>query len=293
MNVSRFSAHNAELGESPRWNGSEHALYWVDVVGRTLHRRTPGRDDETRWPLPGLPGALAFRRAGGLLLALRNGIVLSNAPGQPWRAVDLPGIDFARERINDGATDSLGRFWFGTFSPQLAPGRGSLYRLDPDLRLYRMDSGFSMSNGIAFSPDERSMYFADTHGGRIWRYDFDAAAGTVSAREPFVDYQERHGLPDGCCIDTLGRLWVAEVGGARVACYAAHGDPARAPEIAIDLPVSKPTAVAFGGDGLSTLFIATQWRGLPAAERKRQPLAGACLAVLGPARGIPPHPFAA
>ncbi|MGE4339819.1 MAG: SMP-30/gluconolactonase/LRE family protein [Pigmentiphaga sp.] len=293
MQIHCFSPTLAELGEGPLWNEGERALYWFDVIGRTLYRRLAANGAESSWSLNGMPGALALRCDGGLLMAFRNRIALAEGVGQPWVDLHQTLIDFSSERINDGAVDDRGRFWFGTFSPKFEPGGGALYCLDTNLTLRRMDSGFSMSNGIAWSPCGASMYFTDSHPGRIWRYRFDAINGTLGSRELFIDYTAREGRPDGCCVDTHGYLWVAEVDAGRIACYAQEGSPDRPPECTITLPLSKPTSVTFGGERLETLFITTEWRGLSADELRRQPLAGATFSVAGLARGLPQARFAA
>lgn len=291
VNVSPFSSHIAQLGESPTWLASEHALYWIDVIGRTVHQKMTGSSDETQWPLPGLPASIVLRRGGGFLMAFRNRITFADGAAGPYRDVDLRGIDFAAERINDSAVDSRGRFWFGTFAPKFTSGGGSLYRLDPDLTLHRIDRGFSMSNGIAWSPDASTMYFVDTYEYCIWRYRFDEDTGTVSGRERFIEYPERVARPDGCCVDADGLLWVAEVDAWRIAGYAPDSTSRHAPVRTISLPLSKPTSVAFGGPDLRTLFITTEWRGLDALERQQQPLAGATFIAEGVSRGLPQHAF--
>lgn len=292
LHATPFSSHISELGEGPTWRDSEQALYWIDVMARSLHCRVLGESSEMSWKLPGLPASFAFRERGGVLMAFRNRIAITDSVDGPWHDLDLNLINFTNERINDSSVDSMGRLWFGTFCPKFTPGVGSLYRLDPDLSLHRMDSGFSMSNGIAWSPDASAMYFVDTYEYCIWRYDFDSVIGTIASRELFIDYRGLPWRPDGCCVDRDGNLWVAEVNAARVAAYTPDGPPRREPTKTVMLPITKPTSIAFGGPDLKTMFITTEWRGIDAEERLRQPLAGANFVVRGVAEGLSQKMFA-
>lgn len=265
----------SDLGEGPLWSDAEKALYWHDVTARILHRLDPASGEVRSHPLPAMPGSFAFRRSGGMLAAFRNRLALFDADG--GTASDIRGhdIDFGSERCNDGACDPGGRFWVGTFDPSLERTGGSLYRIDPDLSVHRMDTGFAMSNGIAWSPDGQVMYFADSRPGRIYRYDFDPRSGTLGERAVLLDYADRQGRPDGCTVDSEGFLWVAEVTAGQVSRYAPDGRHDRS----IRLPVSKPTSLAFGGRDLRRLYVTTMRYGLSGAEREAEPLAGRLLSV--------------
>lgn len=286
IRATRFGDTLDGLGEGPIWSGATGEILWFDVVNRVLRRR--GLDGQGQdQSLPRLPGSLALRAGGGWLMAWRNGLSLCDAPGADWRDVELP-IDFAHERINDGCVDPAGRFWFGTFCPKVTPGAGSLYRLDPDLSLHRMDTGVTMSNGIAWSPDGTTLYFADSRPGQVYRYAFDAATGAVGPREIFIDHAAAGGgRPDGICMDAEGCLWVAEVGAARVARYDRHGRLVQA----VGVPALKPTSLAFVGADLATLFITSMRLGLTDEEIATAPLSGAVFTAQPCAQGLPEHHF--
>jgi L-arabinonolactonase len=148
---------------------------------------------------------------------------------------------------------------------------GALYRVDPDLGVHRMDVGITLSNGIAWSPDDRTMYYCDSRPGRIYAYDYDLATGTIGNRRLFVDFKGRKGRPDGCTVDAEGGLWVAEISASQVVRF----DPSGKEEFALRLPVSRPTSVMFGGSDLRTLFITSMKHGLSAEELAREPQAAA------------------
>ncbi len=272
-----------DLGEGPVWDDAGQALWWHDVTGRVLHRLDHATGATRSWPLPKMPGSFGHRRGGGMIAAFRNRLSLFDPETGEDREIEGHGIDFAVERFNDGACDAMGRFWTGTFDPTMKTDRGTLYRIDPDLSVTRVDTGINMSNGIAWSPDGRTLYYSDSRPGQVYRYDFDMESGTIGRRSIFIDFAGREGAPDGCTVDAEGFLWVAEVEAGRIGRY----DPAGRCERTIELPVSKPTSVAFGGPDLSTLFVTSMRYGLGEKELARQPAAGRLLAVDVGVKGLP------
>lgn len=278
-----------ELGEGPMWSPGDSSLVWFDVPARLLKRRAFPDGETEATQLVRMPGALGWRAAGGMIMAFRNGLALTDRRGAVEREIDCSGaLDFATQRFNDGAVDRRGRFWVGGFHPKVEDGGGGLFRVDPDLSIRRMDSGVTMSNGIAWSPDDRTMYFADSRPGCVWRYDFDVESGAIGPRGVFLDYADRPGRPDGLTVDAEGFVWIAEVTAGRVARYAPDGRLDRV----VALPVSKPTSVIFGGPGFRTLFITTMRLGLSAEELAAEPLAGALFACDPGVAGLPEPAFA-
>jgi len=279
-----LDARNA-LGEGPLWHAGEQALYWLDCMSRELLRHVPGQEDVRRWALRGTPGSFAFCSDVKLLIAYRNGLAFLDPASGDETPVAAPGPDFSLERFNDGKCDSRGRFWVGTMDRELKTTVGSLYRIGPDLRPHRADLGaFTLSNGIAWSPDERVLYACDSRPGRILAYAFDAEGGTLGERRVFIDYAGRSGRPDGCTIDAEGGLWVAEYDGARVSRY----DPDGRCQQMIPLPVPRPTSVTFGGPDLATLFITSMRHGV---DTQAHPQAGGVFAVEPGVRGLPASAF--
>jgi sugar lactone lactonase YvrE len=277
----------AIVGEAPTWSVREQALYWIDGQQRQIMRLDwATRASETRG-LPYRPSCLALLPEDGLLIGYKKGIgtfdfAAGTAHALPLRDVDLDIVSF-----NDGACDAAGHLWIGTRHRDASEPVGALYCIDRGMVVRRVIEGLIVSNGIAFSPDGRTMYHTDSRPGRIDAYEYDAATGTLGMCRCFLDYAGKGRRPDGCTTDADGFLWVAEIDGGRVARYAPDGTLER--EIA--LPVSKPSSVAFGGPDLSTLFITTISYGLTEAERAAQPWAGKLLAMDTPFRGLPEPPF--
>lgn len=268
-----------ELGEGPVWSVRERRLYWVDCIGRTLFGLDPVSMQRRDWRLSGNPGSLALRADGSLLIAFRTGLALFDPESGTETPLSNGPVDFATERFNDGKVDRKGRFWAGTLARNFTDPVGSLWRLGPDRRPVRMDQGFVASNGIAWSPANDRMYFCDSRPGTVYVYDFDLEAGTVSDRRVFLDMTTLAGRPDGCTVDAEGHLWVAEVDGGRVGRYAPDGRL----DTALELPVKRPSSVAFGGADLDTLFVTSIRRD----SLEDEPLGGALFWARPGVRGLP------
>ena len=269
------------LGESVIWHPEEQVVYWVDVRAPALYRlETSGA--VTTIPLPGLAGAVVPRRAGGIAIALQDGFyTLDTRTGAATRLVD-PEPDKPENRINDGRCDRAGRFWAGTMHVTLREPRGSLYRLNADHTVDMMRSGITVPNSICFSPDDRTMYLADTYRDVIFACDYAQDEGTLANERVFVNTASDAGHPDGSCVDEDGCVWNAQVRGGKVVRYTPDGRVDRT----IALPVSQPTCCCFGGPGLDTLFITTSRQRIAPELLAREPLAGGLFAVRPGVRGL-------
>ncbi len=273
------------LGEGPLWHAGEQAIYWVDCLERELLRHVVGTDGTTRWALRGAPGSFAFCTDGRLLLAYRNGLAFFDPATAREVPLEVPGPDYSIERFNDGKCDSRGRFWVGTMDRELKATVGSLYRIGQDLVPRCVDARtFTLSNGIAWSPDERVMYVCDSRPGRILAYAFDSATGTIGSQRIFVDYEGRRGRPDGCTVDAEGGLWVADFDAAQVSRY----DPDGRCERIVTLPVPRPTSITFGGPGLATLYITSMRHGV---DTQAYPQSGGVFIVEPGVAGLPASAF--
>ena len=275
------------LGENPLWDDVTGELISVDCMGRRLLCHDVGTLQTRQWPLRRTPGSVALRASGGLLLANRQGLAFLDRGTSQLDDLDVSGIDFKREVFNDGKCDSRGRFWVGTMHRDVTEPFGALYRLETDLQVTRMADGITLSNGIAWSPDERVLYHCDSRPGRVWAYDYDIGTGGIANRRLHIDFAGRAGRPDGCTVDAEGGLWIAEIGAGQVTRF----DPAGRSVLTVPVPVSKPTSVTFGGPHLRTLFITSMRYGLSEAALAGEPLAGGIFATDVGIGGLPAARF--
>ncbi|WP_067186276.1 SMP-30/gluconolactonase/LRE family protein [Microtetraspora niveoalba] len=265
----------AEVAESPTWLAETGELLWVDIPAAEIHRFSPSTGSDTVRHAPQHVGAARPRANGGLVLNLVDGVGLLDPDGGfRWLA------DLARDGVrgNDAAVDPQGRLWAGTMRYDQARGGGRLYRVDPDGAVVTVLESVTISNGIGWSPDGTLMYYADTPTGRVDVFDY-APSGELSGRREFAAIDG--GSPDGLTVDGDGCVWVAVWGGGQVRRYAPDGRLDRA----VDVPVDRPTACAFGGRGLTDLYITSE-------SKEGQPLAGSLFVLPGAGVGLPERLFA-
>lgn len=256
MQIEIVADVKTQLGESPLWDTAEERLYWVDSLGQKVFRCTAGGSELRAWDVPQPIGSIALRRDGGALVALAGGLhFLDFVSGNLDLIVD-PEPDRPRNRLNDGKVDRQGRFVVGAMDTSESEAVAGLYRLDTDLTLHDLDDGIIVSNGPCWSPDGRTMYFADSWSGEIRAYDYDVDSGEVSNRRRFARVDTTEGAPDGATVDHEGCLWSAQFFDGLVVRYTPDG----AVDRRIQLPVKKITSVMFGGPELDTLYVTSMAR---------------------------------
>lgn len=268
------------LGESPFFHPHERMLYWVDVAGQRLRRAPQDTGVAQSWDMPSAPGCIAPAREGGLVIALRDGIYRARTWGGPLERLAQALHDTATTRFNDGRADPQGRFWASTrYEPRDRP-EAALYCYERGT-LQRMAGHARTGNGLAFSPDGRTLYWADTAAHRITAWDWDAKANRLGAARVFHQFTPQPtgwkpgdagygGRPDGAAIDSEGHYWCAMYEGGRLLQFAPDGRLLQD----IPVPVRCPTMPCFGGDDLRTLYLTTARDGRPASELQAMPLSG-------------------
>jgi sugar lactone lactonase YvrE len=278
-------AARMEIGESPRWDDHNGELLWVDTMRGLIHRGRPDRSTTAIIDAGQPVGCVALTSSGGLIAAIRDGFASIPATG---RTVLLASVeaDLPDTRMNDGACDPAGRFWAGTMELEAAPGRGSLYRLDPDLTVRSMLSDVSCSNGVGWSPDGGQMYFVDSPRRSVDIFDFVVSTGAISGRAALVEIDPEDGVPDGLTVDEAGYVWVALWDGGEVRRYAPTGEL----DLVVKVPVRRPTSCVFGGEHLDELYITTASIGSDAQDIARG--AGSVFLCRPGIRGMPGARFA-
>jgi len=290
-----------QLGECPIWHRNESTLYWIDIPGKAIHSLTPSTGTHRSWPMPAEPGCIAFcndaggasagKSGGNLLVALRTGLLtLDTSSGKLTEIADAP-YDTAKLRFNDGRCDAAGRLWVGTlYEPRDRQG-ATLYKFTHGV-LRDQQQPATVSNGVAFSPDNRTMYRTDTTSHTIFAFDYDLANGQLGAGRVLHTFSQDKtnnygGRPDGAAVDVEGAYWCAMFEGGRILRLSPQGEILRE----IKIPARCPTMLAFGGPDMRTLYITTGCNGRSEAELAEYPLSGCVLTLEVDVAGLPEHAY--
>ncbi len=242
-----------ELGESPQWNSSTGEFFWIDFCGPTIRRLTPDgiRTDWTLHQFANI-GSVVLCTDGRLLIGVDSGLHFFD----PQDGTITPFADPNDGRVdlpyNDAKVDRHGNYWIGNFDATESEPRGVLYVLNRMGEWRIGDSGFIVCNGPTFSPQGDILYFSDSMGRQSLAYDLDSS-GKLECRRVLQKYSESDGLPDGCCVDIEGCIWIAMYGGSKVIRLSPFGERLET----LALPVRNVTACCLGGDKLCTLYVTT------------------------------------
>ncbi len=261
-----------ELGEGVIWDARGSALWWSDIEGRKIYRYQLEDNQLDYWPTPQRLGCFALLADSDYLICgFEGGFAYFDPLRGDLRWLHSVDAGNKCTRLNDGRADRQGRFWAGSMVEGDFTGSpaGALYCLNQALDFSCEMSGLSISNGLCWSPDSSFLYHTDTPNRRIDRYDFNARAGTLSNRTTWARTGDGC-FPDGSTVDARGYLWNAQWGGSQVVRYSPAGEV----DMILELPVSQPTCVAFGGPKLDLLFITSARQGLSSEALEAEPQAG-------------------
>ncbi|MFP7672981.1 SMP-30/gluconolactonase/LRE family protein [Marivita sp. S0852] len=259
MTVEIFSDTICTLGEGPLWHPQEQRLYWFDILGKRLFR-SDGTDEQV-WDFDEYVSAAGWIDSGVLLIASETALSVFETDSGESTFLQPLEIDTDRTRSNDGRADPWGGFWIGTMGKNTEHGAGAIYRYI-DGRLHRLFDSLTIPNAICFAHDRSCAYFTDTPTRTIMRVMLDADGFPDGAAQVFVDLNPEALNPDGAVVDANGKLWVAQWGASRVACYGLDGGF----ETAISVPARQASCPAFGGPDLGTLYITSATEGLTSAN---------------------------
>lgn len=274
-------------GEGIFWNSEDGCVWWTDIESNCIWSFDPESGQSARYPTPDRVCCFAPRNEGGLIVAFADRISLFDLksgheetfyhfePGNP------------DTRLNDGRTDRQGRLIVGGMNEGSGAANSSVLRVEHDLSVSLLFDGVSCANSTCFSPDGKTMFFADTPDRQIVAYDYDTTLGLTSNRRLHCSFANEPGLPDGSCVDAQGGVWNAEWEGHRVVRVAPDGTIDRI----VDVPVWKPTCCAFGGANLDTLFITTSRLLSDEQTLANEPDSGGLFAVKPGVRGVIDTPF--
>lgn len=269
-------------GEGPVWDPQAQQFYWVDLMqGQFFIGDWETGRVETH--VVGQPlGVLALREQGGVVMALRDGFFTYDTHSRELKQVSPTEADVQATRFNDGAVDPKGRFWAATMTYDGTEPVGNLYCLNEAGAVQRHEQNLMLPNGMGWSADRKTYFFADTERHVVYAYDYDLETGRLSHRRNFIEFGPE-GFPDGLTVDTNDHLWVAMWQEGKISHFDAQGKKVDD----IELPVSHPTSCCFGGPEMQHLLITTSQRPLSPEQKKAQPLAGVCLQIQTNTTGQP------
>jgi len=259
-----------ELGEGALWHPTERKLYWVDITQKLLLCFDPHTEKTESWPMESMIGTVAPAFPDGFIVAMESGIFHFTSQKERVRLADFPEPPELGNRFNDGKCDPSGRFWVGTMNKQVQAKAGSLYCCDGQTLISKL-SGLTISNGMAWSVDQRTFYFIDTAEYAVMAFDFDNQTGNISNKRKVINVPPEMGAPDGMTIDRDGMLWIAHWGGSCVARW----NPENGKLLErVEVPAPNVSCCSFGGEDLQTLYITTAREGLTEKQLLEFPLSG-------------------
>ena len=279
MLIESISKTKNILGEGAWWNDEKQLLHWTDILAGKLYTFDPKTKEETFQKFDGTLGCFAPCNNGNFLIGLNLNFYIYN----PQKKTTVKFAELTEEpkenRINDGTTDPLGRFWVGTMTKEGCPKKnnGSLYCIDNKGNVLKFKSGFYTPNGLAFNKMGDIMYFADTGKDvqTIWQFKYNLKSGIPSNQKIFTKTDDIKGRPDGGAVDINDYYWSASLEGSCLIRYNPNGKIDRT----IDLPIKKPTKPVFGGKSLNIIYITSINNDLSNIDKNRKDLNGSVLAI--------------
>jgi len=273
-------------GECPVWDDAGNALWWTDIEGRHLHRLDASSGAHVVFPTASRVGSFAPLLDDGFISATEHGFSWLDGRGK-LDAITEPERDRADNRFNDGCCDRQGRFLAGSMSLTRRAASGSLWSLSPMLEARELHAGVTVANGLAFSPDGATMWWADSPQERVLQFDYEGENGALRNPRVWLDRGHAPGRPDGATVDADGAYWSARWQGGAVVRFSAAGKL----DLVVELPAQQVTMCTFGGAGYKTLFVTTARNHLDAPALAEQPLAGSVFAIDVGVSGLPPTRF--
>ena len=265
------------LGEGPHYEANFNRLIWVDIEGCKIHRYHCESGKMESISSPQKPGVIIPRDDGKYICGMQDGIYIVDFEKAEFKLLTYLEQDIELHRCNDGKCDSYGRFWVGTYPMHGGLFTGALYSLQFDTGVPQSHlQQIGCSNGIAWSADNRTMYYIDSPTKRVDAFDYQIETGAISNRRAVIEIPQGMGVPDGMTIDSDDHLWIAHWGGWCVS----HWNPKTGKMLGkIELPVSQVTSVCFAGERMNKLFITSAKVGLDEKQLQQEPLAGSLFVV--------------
>jgi sugar lactone lactonase YvrE len=275
------------LGEGPYWHKSRKSFFWVDIECSTLFEYDMKSGKVKTWDFKHRLSLVLEGKEDDLILAMGLKIARFDLKSEKLEWLATIENDITHNRCNDGKCDAKGRLWIGTMNLQFKDGEGSFYSLDQDLTLKKHLDQITISNGMAWTPDNQTLYYIDSPTQQVNAYHFDLEKGAIAFERIAIQIPISMGTPDGMCIDQEGKLWVGHYGGYGVYRW----DPVSGVLIEkVDLPAPNVTSCAFGGENMDTLLVTTARENLNESQLEEYPLSGDVFLIKTNTKGFLPNP---
>jgi sugar lactone lactonase YvrE len=275
MDLETVCGQICELGEGPVWDTNRNSIIWIDIITGQIHEYSFATNSQKTHAVNEMIGSFAICKNGNLVLATKSGFGFLDRETGEIKNCTNPETDLPNNRFNDGKCDPAGRFWAGSMSLTENKNTGNLYVFEKNKCNKKLEN-LTISNGLAWSGDHKTMYFIDTPTMQIVSFDYDKSTGNIAQKRTIINFPSNEGYPDGMTIDSEGMLWIAHWGGWRVSRW----NPNTGNKLTeIKLPAANITSCTFGGDKLQDLFITSAKKGLNKSELASQPLAGAIFII--------------
>lgn len=271
-----------QLGECPRWDEQTQTLWWVDINEKQLHCFNTISATHQQRQFTEEIGCFALRQTGGLVIGGRSGLSLIASLYGEVHAIGDPEAHLPKHRFNDGRCDTEGRFIAGTMNPDKNQTFGRFYQLNKNHQIKALVGRSWTCNGLAFSPDGKTLYWSDTPQRTIYRCDYDLQTGAVSNQRIFYQVAKNRGRPDGATVDSLGNYWSALYAGGEILCISPYGKLLHS----LKVPVTNPTMLTFGGSNLQTMYITSACQKMTKEQLTANPMEGQLLSCPAPYPGL-------
>ena len=283
--VIKCSCH---LGESPYWHDKTNSFFWVDIELGTLFKFNFKTKKIKKWKFNHKLSLVLEADNDKLILALDLKIASFDLISEKLELLEELKGNKLVHRFNDGKCDTNGTLWIGALNKKLKPNSGSLYSIGKEMKFKHQIGNLTVSNGITWTKDNKTMYFIDSPSQEVKSYNFDLINNEITYNKVVIKISKELGAPDGMSIDKEGNLWIAHYGGHGVFCW----NPKNGKILnKIMLPVPNVTSCCFGGENLDHLMITTAMENLTKKELKKFPLSGNTFIVKTKTQGFISNKF--
>jgi sugar lactone lactonase YvrE len=249
--------------ESPTWDAATGQLFWCDIPAGTIHSLDIESGQRRRWSFGEPVASFGLADSGRLVVALLNSVILFSLETGERELIATIELPAGVTRLNDGKVGPDGAFYVGSVDRSATP-RAALYRVDKAGQITILTSGFSASNGLAWTADGQTMFHSDSQGDMfVDRWDFCSQSGAISNKRRLREHDMANGRADGGAFDTAGIYWSAAPSCSRLNRIALDGRLLGW----VDMPISKPTMPCFGGADMRTVYVTSLDSKLPETDK--------------------------